>query len=346
MVEKKKVKPVSAAPLPASASPLAPKSKAKPASTGSTVSAAVSTAVSTVASAAPADFRCGTIAIVGRPNVGKSSLLNHLIGQKVSITSKKAQTTRHRITGIATDAASQFLFLDTPGFQKTHENALNKILNRTVSQAASDADVLVFVTEALKFSELDEVVLKAINKTTPTILVVNKIDRIEDKTRLMAFLQTIGEKFDFAAIVPTSVKIAPTIAALKDALRPLLPVAPAVYSNDEITDKSERFMASEFIREKVFRQLGDELPYSVSVVIEKFEIEGNLRRIFANIVVDKDSQKAILIGTKGERMKRIGTDARKDMEITFGGKVYLELFVKVKKGWADDQALLRQYGYE
>ena len=292
------------------------------------------------------NFRCGSVAIVGRPNVGKSSLLNHLIGQKISITSKKAQTTRHRITGIATDAASQFLFLDTPGFQKTHENALNKILNRTVSQAAADADVLVFVTEALKFSELDEIVLKALDKTTPTILVVNKIDRIDDKTRLMAFLQVMQAKFSFAAIVPTSIKIAPTIAALKDAIRPLLPLAPAVYSADEITDKSERFMAAEFIREKVFRQLGDELPYSVSVVIEKYEQEGNLRRIFANIVVDKNSQKAILIGSKGERMKRIGTDARKDMESTFGGKVYLELFVKVKKGWADDQALLRQYGYE
>lgn len=291
-------------------------------------------------------FRCGTIAIVGRPNVGKSTLLNHLIGQKVSITSKKAQTTRHRITGIFTDVRSQFLFLDTPGFQKTHENALNKILNRTVSQAAADADVLLFVTEALKFSELDEVVLKAIDKTTPTILVVNKIDRIEDKTRLMTFLQEMQARFTFAAIVPTSVKSAQTIVALKDAIRPLLPLAPAVYSGDEITDKSERFMASEFIREKVFRQLGDELPYSVSVVIEKYEQEGDLRRIFANIVVDKNSQKAILIGTKGERMKRIGTDARKDMETTFGGKVYLELFVKVKKGWADDQALLRQYGYE
>lgn len=291
-------------------------------------------------------FRCGTIAIVGRPNVGKSTLLNHLIGQKVSITSKKAQTTRHRITGIFTDGRSQFLFLDTPGFQKTHENTLNKILNRTVSQAAADADVLLFVTEALKFSELDEVVLKAIDKTTPTILVVNKIDRIEDKTRLMTFLQEMQARFTFAAIVPTSVKSAQTIVALKDAIRPLLPLAPAVYSGDEITDKSERFMASEFIREKVFRQLGDELPYSVSVVIEKYEQEGDLRRIFANIVVDKNSQKAILIGTKGERMKRIGTDARKDMETTFGGKVYLELFVKVKKGWADDQALLRQYGYE
>jgi len=292
------------------------------------------------------NFRCGAIAIVGRPNVGKSTLLNHLIGQKVSITSKKAQTTRHRITGIFTDESAQFLFLDTPGFQKTHENALNKILNRTVGQAASDADVLLFVTEALKFSELDEVVLRALDKKTPTILVVNKTDRIEDKSRLMNFMQEMQARYSFAAIVPTSVKVAASIAELKKAIKPLLPPGPAIFPPDEITDKSERFMASEFIREKVFRQVGDELPYSVSVTIEKFEVEGNLRRIFANIVVDKNSQKAILIGTKGERLKRIGTDARKDMEATFGGKVYLELFVRVKKGWADDEALLRQYGYE
>ncbi len=291
-------------------------------------------------------FRCGAIAIVGRPNVGKSTLLNHLIGQKVSITSKKAQTTRHRITGIFTDESAQFLFLDTPGFQKSHENALNKILNRTVGQAASDADVLLFVTEALKFSELDEIVLRALDKKTPTILVVNKTDRIEDKSRLMDFMQQMQQKYEFAAIVPTSVKVAASINELKKAIKPLLPLGPAIFAADEITDKSERFMAAEFIREKVFRQVGDELPYSVSVTIEKFEIEGNLRRIFANIVVDKNSQKAILIGTKGERLKRIGTDARKDMETTFGGKVYLELFVRVKKGWADDEALLRQYGYE
>jgi GTPase len=291
-------------------------------------------------------FRCGAIAIVGRPNVGKSTLLNHLIGQKISITSKKAQTTRHRITGIFTDETAQFLFLDTPGFQRTHENALNKILNRTVGQAASDADVLLFVTEAMKFSELDEVVLRALDKKTPTILVVNKTDRIEDKSRLMNFMQQMQEKYAFAAIVPTSVKVAASIVELKKAIKPLLPIGPAIFPPDEITDKSERFMAAEFIREKVFRQVGDELPYSVSVTIEKFEVEGNLRRIFANIVVDKNSQKAILIGSKGERMKRIGTDARKDMEATFGGKVYLELFVRVKKGWADDEALLRQYGYE
>jgi GTPase len=300
----------------------------------------------TVTNVIPDGYRCGTIAIVGRPNVGKSTLLNHLVGQKVSITSKKAQTTRHRITGIFTDAEAQYLFLDTPGFQKTHENALNRILNRTVTQAVKDADVVVYVIEAGKFLPADEVVLNALSGGKPTILVVNKIDRIEDKTRLFAFLQEVTPRFDFATVVPASVKNSATLNEVKRAIKSHLPIAPKVFSDDEITDKSERFMATEFIREKAFRQLGEELPYSVSVLVEKFEQEGNLRRIFATIVVDKQSQKAILIGTAGERLKRIGTDARKDMETTFGGKVYLELFVRVKKGWADNEAMLRQYGYE
>jgi GTPase len=291
-------------------------------------------------------FRCGTVAIVGRPNVGKSTLLNHLVGQKVTITSKKAQTTRHRIMGISTDAAAQYLFVDTPGFQKTHENALNRILNRTVTQAVSDADVIVFMIEAGKFGEADETVLQTVDKSKPVILAANKIDRIEDKSTLLTFLADVTARFSFTAVVPTSVKNKATLEQLKRAIRMQLPVAPAVFTADEITDRSERFMAAEFIREKVFRQLGEELPYSVSVQVEKFEQEGNLRRIFATIVVDKSSQKAILIGAGGERLKRIGTDARKDMETTFGGKVYLELFVRVKKGWADNQSILRQYGYE
>jgi GTPase len=292
------------------------------------------------------DFRCGTVAIVGRPNVGKSTLLNHLVGQKVTITSKKAQTTRHRILGIATDSDAQYLFVDTPGFQKTHENALNRILNRTVTDVVSDADVIVFTIEAGRLTEADEVALAALDRSKPTILAANKIDRIEDKSRLLAFLKDVATRFSFAAIVPTSIKNKATLAELKRAIRASLPVAPAVFDAEEITDRSERFMASEFVREKVFRQLGEELPYCASVQVEKFEQEGNLRRIFATIVVEKSSQKAILIGAGGERLKRIGTDARKDMELTFGGKVYLELFVRVKKGWADDQAILRQYGYE
>ena len=291
-------------------------------------------------------YKCGTVVIIGRPNVGKSTLLNHLVGQKVSITSNKAQTTRHRITGILTDDAAQFLFLDTPGFQKTHDNALNRVLNRTVSQAVSDADVALFMVEALRFSEADETVLKQLSGFKTILLLVSKCDKVKEKSKLMGFLQEMQAKANFTAIIPVSVKQKKSLDELKKVIRQYLPEAPAVFAPDDFTDRSERFMATEFIREKVFRQLGDELPYATNVVIDKYEEIGTLHRIFASIIVEKASQKAILIGDKGERLKRIGTDARKDMEATFGGKVYLELFVRVKKGWADDDALVRQYGYE
>ena len=291
-------------------------------------------------------FKCGTVVIIGRPNVGKSTLLNHMVGQKVSITSNKAQTTRHRITGILTDDAAQFLFLDTPGFQKTHDNALNRVLNRTVSQAVSDADVALFMVEALRFSEADETVLKQLSGFKTILLLVSKCDKVKEKSKLMGFLKEMQAKANFAAIIPVSVKQKKSLDELKKVIRQYLPEAPAVFGPDDFTDRSERFMATEFIREKVFRQLGDELPYATNVVIDKYEEVGTLHRIFASIIVEKASQKAILIGEKGERLKRIGTDARKDMEATFGGKVYLELFVRVKKGWADDDALVRQYGYE
>ena len=291
-------------------------------------------------------YKCGTVVIIGRPNVGKSTLLNHMVGQKVSITSNKAQTTRHRITGILTDDAAQFLFLDTPGFQKTHDNALNRVLNRTVSQAVSDADVALFMVEALRFSEADETVLKQLSGFKTILLLVSKCDKVKEKSKLMSFLQEMQAKANFAAIIPVSVKQKKSLDELKKVIRQYLPEAPAVFAPDDFTDRSERFMATEFIREKVFRQLGDELPYATNVVIDKYEEIGTLHRIFASIIVEKASQKAILIGDKGERLKRIGTDARKDMEAAFGGKVYLELFVRVKKGWADDDALVRQYGYE
>ena len=292
------------------------------------------------------EFRCGTVAIVGRPNVGKSTLLNHLVGQKVSITSNKAQTTRHRITGILTDERTQFLFLDTPGFQKTHDNALNRVLNHTVSHAVRDADVAVFLVEALRFGDADATVLRQLLEAKTVLLAVSKCDKVKEKSKLMSFLKEVQAKANFAAIIPISVKQKKSLDELKKVIRDHLPVAPAVYDAENFTDRSERFMATEFIREKVFRQLGDELPYAANVMIDKYEEVGNLRRIFASIVVEKSSQKAILIGEKGERLKRIGTDARKDMEATFGGKVYLELWVRIKKGWADDDALVRQYGYE
>ena len=292
------------------------------------------------------DFRCGTVAIIGRPNVGKSTLLNHLVGQKVSITSNKAQTTRHRITGILTDKTAQFLFLDTPGFQKTHDNALNRVLNRTVSQTVIDANVVVAIVEALRFSDADEHVLKQAAESAHLILAISKCDRIKEKSRLFNFLTEMQAKANFVAMVPISVKQQATLDELKKVIRAHLPVGPAIHAPEDFTDRSERFMAAEFIREKVFRQLGDELPYAANVLIDKFEEVGGLRRIFASIVVEKTSQKAILIGEKGERLKRIGTDARKEMEASFGCKVYLELWVRIKKGWADDGALIRQYGYE
>jgi GTP-binding protein Era len=292
------------------------------------------------------DFRCGDIAIVGRPNVGKSTLLNHLVGQKVSITSRRAQTTRHRVVGILTEPDAQFVFLDTPGLQQSHPNALNRVLNRTAQQAARDADVVIFLVEAGRFDDADEAALKQIPPAARCILVVTKCDQIKDKARLLAFLAAVQTKAAFSAIVPVSVKQDASLVELKKVIRAALPVGDAHYDADDFTDRSERFMAAEFVREKVFRQLGDELPYATNVVIEKYELDGALRRIAATIVVEKASQRAILIGGKGERIKRIGTDARKEMEATFGGKVFLELWVRVKKGWSDDAALIKQYGYE
>lgn len=293
-----------------------------------------------------AEFRCGKIAIVGRPNVGKSTLMNHLIGVKLAITSRKPQTTRHRIAGVVTTDDTQYVFLDTPGFQDNHRNALNRLLNRTVTQAAEEADVVVFLVEGLTFDERDEKVLKLLPSDRPVILGVNKIDRIEDKLRLLPHLAELQTRFPFVAVVPLSAKQKHNLDALKKALREHLPEQPAMYAVDDFTDRSERFLVAEFIREKVFRYVGDELPYSASVVIEQYKEEGKLHRIHAAIVVEKASQRAILIGKGGEKLKQIGTEARLDLEKLLGVKIYLELWVRVKKGWADDDRLVRQYGYE
>jgi GTPase len=292
------------------------------------------------------EFRCGTIAIVGRPNVGKSTLLNHLVGQKVSITSRKAQTTRHRLVGIQTEPDAQYIFVDTPGFQLTHQNELNKLLNRTVNQVIADTDVIWFVLEGKHFGEADQAVLNILAEYENVILVINKIDQAANKNALLPFIEGVQAKRKFAAIVPISAKTGTQLELLKQVTAKMLPLQPPIYGPDDITDRSERFIAAEFVREKVFRFVGEELPYSTSVVIEQFELEGALRRIHIAIVVEKASQKAILIGAKGEKLKKIGTEARIEMERMFGGKVYLELWVRVKKGWADDNALLRQYGYE
>jgi GTP-binding protein Era len=292
------------------------------------------------------DFRCGYIAIVGRPNVGKSTLMNALIGAKVSITSRKAQTTRHRITGIQTSASSQFIYIDTPGFQTRHANPLNRTLNRTVTNTLTASDVILFLIEAGTFGPSDQQVLDLIPKGIPCILVVNKADRVKDKAALMPFVQQIVSKHDFAAVVPVSATLRFQLDNLQTEIAGKLPFNPPAFGVDEITDRSEKFLAAEIVREKIFRFVGDELPYTSTVVIEKFEQEGDLRRIFAAILVERDMHKSMIIGQKGDRLKEISTQARLDMARLFGGPIYLEIWVKVKSGWADNEAGLRAYGYE
>ena len=281
-------------------------------------------------------FRCGYIAIVGRPNVGKSTLMNELIGAKVSITSRKAQTTRHRIMGIQTDDDAQFVYIDTPGFQTRYNNALNKNLNRTVRDTLSAADVIVFVVDAGVFGQADEQVLALLPENVPVILTINKTDKIREKAELIPFAQ----------IVPVSARQRFQLNELEEEIRKLLPENPPFFSPDDVTDKSERFMAAEIIREKIFRYTGDELPYTSTVVIEQFERKEKICRVFAAVLVDRDAHKAMIIGHKGDKLKEISTEARRDMEKMFGVPVYLEIWVKVKSGWADNEAGLRAYGYE
>ena len=294
----------------------------------------------------PAGFRCGYIAIVGRPNVGKSTLMNTLIGAKVSITSRKAQTTRHRITGIQTVSDAQFIYVDTPGFQTRHSNALNKTLNKTVTNTLESSDLILYIVEAGTFGQADQQVMDLLPKNVPVILVINKSDRVKDKAVLMPFAQQVAEKFQFTAIVPVSAKLRFQLDGLQNEIKKYLPENEPIFGEDDITDRSEKFLASEIVREKLFRFVGDELPYTSTVLIEKFEQEGNLRRIFAAILVERDSHKSMIIGNKGARLKEVSTQARLDMEKLFGGPVYLEIWVKVKSGWADNEAGLRAYGYE
>ncbi|HLW04131.1 MAG TPA: GTPase Era [Azoarcus sp.] len=291
-------------------------------------------------------FRTGFVAIVGRPNVGKSTLLNRMIGQKISIVSRKAQTTRHRVTGILTDDDAQFVFVDTPGFQTKHRNALNRTMNRNVTQTLAAVDAVFFVIEAGRVTDEDRQVLALLPDSTQTILVLNKIDRLRDKTQLLPFIAEVQGLHEFAAIVPLSAERGSNVEELLHTARQLLPEAPPMFDPEDITDRSERFLASEFLREKLFRLLGDELPYGIAVEIEKFETEGNLRRIFAAVIVDRPSHKGIVIGKKGEQLKRISTEARVELEKLFDARVYLEVWVKVKGGWADDERALKSLGYD
>ena len=291
-------------------------------------------------------FHTGFIAVVGRPNVGKSTLTNHLVGAKVSITSRKAQTTRHRITGVFTDDTTQFIFVDTPGFQTKHKNALNRLMNRSVTQTLADVDVIYFVIEAGRFGSGEKTIVEMLPEGVPVILVVNKIDQTKDKATLLPFLEQVAKEYAFTALIPVSAEKAQGLRELLTATRQYLPEAGPVFDPDDITDRSERFLAAEIVREKLFRSLGEELPYGMAVEIEQFEQEGDLRRIHAAVIVDKEAHKAMVIGKGGEKLKRISSDARKDMERLFGGRVWLETWVKVKSGWADDERALKSLGYE
>ena len=299
-----------------------------------------------------ADQRCGLIAIVGKPNVGKSTLLNALVGQKISITSRKAQTTRHRITGIHTLGQTQFVFVDTPGFQTRHNNALNRSLNKTVLGAVGDVDLILFVVEAGMFNQADAKVLELLSREVPTLLVANKLDQVARRSDIAPWLQQMQQRHAFAEFVPMSAKNAKDIERLLGICERFLPEQAWWYAQDELTDRSEKFLASETVREKLFRLTGDELPYTSTVVIDKFEEEAGrgkqkrLLRIAATIVVERDTHKAMVIGDKGERIKRIGMETRVELEKLADAKVFLELWVKVRSGWADDEARVRSFGYE
>ncbi|ACS96539.1 GTPase Era [Aggregatibacter aphrophilus NJ8700] len=290
---------------------------------------------------------CGFIAIVGRPNVGKSTLLNKILGQKISITSRKAQTTRHRIVGIKTEGAYQEIYVDTPGLHIEKKRALNRLMNRAASSAITDVDLVIFVVDGTHWNDDDEMVLNKLRKTkAPVVLAINKIDNIKNKDDLLPFITEITQKFNFADIVPISAEKGNNLDAIEKIVRKSLRPGVHHFPEDYVTDRSQRFMASEIIREKLMRFMGEELPYSVTVEIEQFKVnEHGTYEINGLILVERDGQKKIVIGRKGEKLKKIGTEARLDMERLFDNKVHLELWVKVKSGWADDERALRSLGY-
>jgi len=299
-----------------------------------------------------ATHRAGTVAIVGRPNVGKSTLLNRLVGQKISITSRRPQTTRHRVLGIVTRPDAQLVFVDTPGLQAhpgsqvKRGSELNRRMNRAAAQAITQVDAVLVLIEALQFGPQDRQVLRLLPAGVPAVAAVSKVDLVKTRDALLPFLATLSAAFPFSALVPVSAKTGRQIEDLLDALAALLPEGPPLYGADQVTDRSERFLAAELLREKLFRLLGEELPYAAAVQIERFEVDGGLRRIGATVLVDRPGHKPIVIGKGGEKLKAIATQAREDMQRLFGGKVFLEVWVKVKKGWMDDPAVLAQLGYD
>ena len=298
-----------------------------------------------------AETRCGYVAIVGRPNVGKSTLLNHILGQKLSITSRRPQTTRHQVLGIKTEGDVQAIYVDTPGMHKVQKKAINRYMNRAAASALTGVDVVVFVVDQLKWTEEDQLVLdKLAHAPCPVILVINKVDRIQDKEALMPHLAALAEKADFKAIMPISAQHGHNLDKLEAMIDDMMPQSMHFFPEDQITDRSSRFLAAELVREKIMRQLGDELPYEMAVEIEEFKHEmrpkGPLLTISALILVERSGQKAIVIGDKGARLKLIGQEARADMERMFDSKVMLNLWVKVKGGWSDDDRALKSLGYD
>jgi GTP-binding protein Era len=291
--------------------------------------------------------RSGYVAIIGRPNVGKSTLLNFILGQKLSITSRKPQTTRHKIVGIKTENDVQVVYVDTPGMHENHDKALNRYMNKAALTAVKDVDAIVFMIDRTKWTSEDEMVLKSLQYVKcPVILAVNKIDFLADKEDLLPYLQKLDEKGNFAHIVPMSAKTGHNIDRLETIIASFIAHGEHFYPEDQITDRSSRFLAAELVREKIMRQLGDELPYSMTVEIEEFRYEDNLLVISAAILIDRQSQKHIIIGDKGSRIKQIGRDARLDMEEMFECKVMLNTWVKVKSGWADSERALKSLGYD
>ena len=290
-------------------------------------------------------FRCGTIGFAGRPNTGKSSLLNRLVGEKLSIVSTKPQTTRHLITGILTTPDCQYVFIDAPGQRARMRNVLHRSLSRRAGEAVRDADMVLFVVEALRYGAEDRAALARVPPGRGVVAAVNKVDRVKRSAELIPFLERLAKERDFVAIVPVSARSGRNVAELLRVLRAALPEAPALFPADRLTDRDERFFAAELLREKLFQELGAELPYRCEVVIESFREEGRLRRIEALILVERASQKAIVVGARGERLKRMASAARRDMERLFGGKVFLGAWVKVRRGWTDDERALRELGY-
>jgi len=290
--------------------------------------------------------RCGYIAIVGRPNVGKSTLLNHLMGFKLSITSRKPQTTRHNVLGILSEDDCQMIFVDTPGIHGNQDKALNRYMNRAAGTAIRDVDVIVFVVDRDKWSEGDEMVAQRVfQQDIPIIIAVNKMDRVEDKESMLPHIKELAERFSKAEILPLAALQGQNLEQLKTLLREKMPESEFFYSEDQVTDRSQRFIAAELVREKITRQLGAELPYEIAVEIEEWFQEGAILHISALILVERDGQKKIIIGDGGQRLKKIGQQARQDMETFFDSKVMLKLWVKVKAGWSDDDRALKSLGY-